>query len=55
MTVSLVNGKMKGLKIDPEVDKTRHERNKLGSEGPIWKTEKREDSENFSSREQIYI
>lgn len=54
MTLSLVNGKMKGLKIHPEVDKTRPERNKLGSEGPIWRTEKIEDTEIFSSREQIY-
>lgn len=39
--MSLVNGKMKGLEIHPEVDETRNEENKLGSEGPIWKTEKK--------------
>lgn len=38
---------MKGLKIHPEGDKTRHERNKLGREGPMQRTEKTEDSENF--------
>lgn len=32
---------MKGSEIPPEVDETRNKENKLGSEGPIWRTEKK--------------
>lgn len=49
----MVNGKVKILEIPPEVDETRNKRNKLMELRPIRKTENREHSEKFPSREHI--
>lgn len=45
--MSLVNGKMKGMEIHPGVYKKSNEENKLGSEVPIWRTEKKRRSRKF--------
>lgn len=47
VTMSLVNGKMKGMEIHPGVYKKSNEENKLGSEGAIWRTEKKRRSRKF--------